>query len=123
MVNEKNSEIENKVDSWVAIGEVAEQIGTSVPRIKALVDRKALLGIRLGNPPIFSIPAKFIKDGKPLENLKGTLLLLNDAGFSDEEALIWLFTEESSLEAKPIDVLYDGTFKTQVRRVIQGLAW
>ncbi|MFT4186423.1 MAG: Rv2175c family DNA-binding protein [Micrococcaceae bacterium] len=123
MVNEKNSEIENKVDSWLAIGEVAEQIGTTVPRIKALVDRKVLLGIRRGNPPIFNIPEKFIKDGKPLDNLKGTLLLLQDAGFSDEESLIWLFTEEPSLEAKPIDVLYEGTFKTQVRRVIQGLAW
>ena len=50
------------------------------------------------------------------------LVLLADAGFSDEEALRWLFTEDESLPGRPIDALRDGR-KTEIRRRAQALAW
>ncbi|MFT4147886.1 MAG: Rv2175c family DNA-binding protein [Micrococcaceae bacterium] len=124
MSDENNKKLDELVDSWLTIGAVSEELGTTVPRVKSLVDRRTLIGVKRGDPEIFSIPALFIKDGKPLDNLKGTLNLLHDVGYSDAEAIAWLFTEEDSLDhQKPIDVLVDGTFKTQVRRVIQALAW
>ena len=51
-----------------------------------------------------------------------TLESLLDAGFSDEEALRWLFTEDESLPGRPIDALRDGR-RTEIRRRAQALAW
>jgi Rv2175c C-terminal domain of unknown function len=47
---------------------------------------------------------------------------LGDAGFSDEEAIIWLFTADDSLPGRPVDALREGR-KTEIRRRAQALAW
>ena len=67
------------------------------------------------------MPADFIKDGEPLGELRGTIVVLGDAGFNDDEAIHWLLTEEDSLGVAPIAALRAGR-KAEVRRVAQALA-
>ncbi|OUD85205.1 hypothetical protein BC477_12390 [Clavibacter michiganensis subsp. michiganensis] len=47
--------------------------------------------------------------------------MLGDNGFTDEEAMHWLLTEEPSLGAAPVDALLAGR-KAEVRRVAQASA-
>ena len=49
-------------------------------------------------------------------------MVLKDSGFSDEEAIVWLYTNDDSLPGRPIDALIDGR-KTEIRRRAQALAW
>jgi hypothetical protein len=63
----------------------------------------------------------FLVDGHPLASLRGTIIVLQDAGFSDDEAIDWLLSEEDSIGAAPIDALRAGR-KSEVRRVAQTLA-
>ncbi|GGJ62521.1 hypothetical protein GCM10007173_21780 [Glutamicibacter ardleyensis] len=69
-----------------------------------------------------SIPADFVLDGAVVESLKGTLSVLLDAAYSDEEAITWLFTEDESLPGTPMNALRTGR-KTEIRRRAQALAW
>jgi len=55
-----------------------------------------------------------------MHELRGTLFVLADAGFSDENAMEWLLDTEDSLRAAPIDALLAGR-KAEVRRVAQAL--
>ena len=57
-----------------------------------------------------------------LESLKGTLVVLKDSGFSDEETIVWLYTGGRIPARRPIDALIDGR-KTEIRRRAQALAW
>jgi hypothetical protein len=53
--------------------------------------------------------------------LRGTVFVLHDAGFSDDEAIDWLLTEEDSIGMPPIEALRAGR-KSEVRRVAATLA-
>lgn len=55
-----------------------------------------------------------------MTELRGTLTVLADDGFDDEEAMTWMLEPEESLGAAPIDALRDGR-KAEVRRVAQAL--
>ena len=62
------------------------------------------------------MPAVFIVDGHPLPSLRGTIFVLHDAGFTDDEAIDWLLTPEESIGMPPIEALRAGR-KSEVRRV------
>jgi hypothetical protein len=68
------------------------------------------------------VPAAFLLDGAVVDSLKGTVAVLRDSGFTDVEAITWLFTEDESLPGRPVDALRDGR-KTEIRRRAQALAW
>jgi excisionase family DNA binding protein len=105
---------------WLPVGEVAELLGVSPGRVRRLVQEKALAGMRRGKE--FCVPAELIKEGEPLGELQGTLVVLSDAGFTDEEALRWLFTDDD-YPGTPVDALRSGISKTEVRRRAQALAF
>ena len=67
------------------------------------------------------MPEVFLGPDGPLPELRGTIIVLGDDGFSDEAALDWLLDTEESLGAAPIDALLAGR-KAEVRRVAQALA-
>jgi len=50
------------------------------------------------------------------------LTLLQDAGYSDDEALTWLFTPEESLPGAPVDALRENR-GTEVKRRAQALGF
>jgi hypothetical protein len=57
----------------------------------------------------------------PLKDLPGTITVLLDGGFSDDDALDWLMEENPALGTTPLDALGHGR-KKEVRRLAQSLA-
>lgn len=115
-------EIFDLVGDWLTIPDVAEALDLKVTRVHNLISDRALLALRDPHSDVRKVPALFLREDKPLESLKGTLVVLADAGFSDEEAISWLYTEDKSLPGRPIDALIDGR-KTEIRRRASALAW
>ena len=116
------SELEELIADWLPLPDVAEQLDVSVKDVRSLLEERALLAAKVGERQIRCGAGGF--PGRPgvLESLKGTLAVLSDAGFSDEEALRWLFTADDSLPGRPIDALREGR-KTEIRRRAQALGW
>ncbi|HKT57935.1 MAG TPA: Rv2175c family DNA-binding protein, partial [Microbacterium sp.] len=54
-------------------------------------------------------------------SLRGTVIVLQDAGFTDDEVIDWLFAVEDSIGRPPLDALLEGR-KSEVRRVARALA-
>lgn len=104
---------------WLTVPDLTELLGLKVSQVRRLIEDRALLARRVDG--VWRVPELFIKDGEPLSELRGTLILLADSGFSDEEAIDWLLSVEDSLGVTPIDALRAGR-KAEVRRVAQALA-
>ena len=102
--------------------DVAQMLDVSITRVHGLIDERALAALRVGERRIRSVPAAFILDGQVVDSLKGTIVVLADAGYSDEDLIVWLFTPDESLRGRPIDALREGR-KTEIRRRAQTLAW
>jgi Rv2175c C-terminal domain of unknown function len=92
------------VGQWLSIPEVAERLGLPVSRVKQLLRDRKLLGAQRPDGS-FGIPAAFLDGDQPVRGLHGTLTLLLDCGFSDTEALRWLFTADDSLPGSPIEAI------------------
>ncbi|HEY5222107.1 MAG TPA: Rv2175c family DNA-binding protein [Microbacteriaceae bacterium] len=104
--------------TWLTIPDLVELLGVSVGRVHRLIEDRHLLAVRRDG--VLKVPADFLVDGEPMHELRGTLFVLADAGFSDENAMEWLLDTEDSLRAAPIDALLAGR-KAEVRRVAQAL--
>jgi hypothetical protein len=110
----------NPVDTkWLTIPELVDLLGIGVSKIRRLIEDRSLLARRIDG--VWQVPEAFIRDGEPLPELRGTLILLADARFSDDEAMDWLLETEESLGTSPIEALRAGR-KAEVRRVAQALA-
>lgn len=122
-MSEQNAvELQALIGEWMPLPDVAEALDVPVTAVHRLVSEGALLAARVGENRVRQVPAAFIRGGKVLESLKGTVSVLRDAGYEDEEALRWLFTEDESLPGTPVGALLEGR-KTEVRRRAQTLAW
>ncbi|MDR6970912.1 Rv2175c family DNA-binding protein [Leifsonia shinshuensis] len=104
---------------WLTVPDLVEQLGLSVSRVRRLIEDRHLGAKRIDG--VLKVPALFLKDGQPLSELHGTLIVLADDGFSDDEAVDWLLEPEESLGTSPIEALRAGR-KAEVRRVAQALA-
>lgn len=105
--------------TWLTMPELVEILGLTPSRVRRLIEDKHLLATRRDG--VLAVPADFLVDGTPLPELRGTLIVLADAGFDDAEAMDWLLSVDDALGAAPIDALRSGR-KTEVRRVAQALA-
>jgi len=104
---------------WLTIPDLVNLLGQSQSRVRQLIDDKQLLAVRRDGK--LQVPALFIRDGAPVPELRGTLIVLSDDGFTDEQAMEWLLEVDDSLSAEPIVALRAGR-KAEVRRVAQALA-
>jgi hypothetical protein len=105
---------------WLTIPDLTELLGLKVSQVRRLIEDRALLASRVDG--VWRVPADFIVDGEPMSELRGTLVVLADSGFSDEEAMAWLLSPEDSLGLSPIAALRGGR-KAEVRRVAQALGF
>lgn len=87
-------------------------------KVHRLIEEHYLIETRIDG--VRKIPADSIQNGEPLPTLKGTLHLLFDAGFSNDEALEWLYTVEASLGTTPMAGLVAGK-RAEIRRIAQAL--
>lgn len=113
--------IDPVVTEWLALPAVAEELGLDVSRVRRLVAEGQLIAVRPSGGPL-QVPAAFVRDRRVLKGLPGTITLLRDAGYRDEEALRWLFTADASLPGRPVDALAENR-GTEVRRRAQGLGF
>ncbi|WP_248242913.1 Rv2175c family DNA-binding protein [Microbacterium kunmingense] len=104
---------------WLTLPELVAALDLPLGRVRRLLDDRALIGSRRHGA--LSVPAVFLVDGKPLASLRGTVIVLGDAGFTDDEAIDWLLSPEESIGIAPIEALRAGR-KSEVRRVAQTLA-
>ncbi|WP_022899220.1 Rv2175c family DNA-binding protein [Humibacter albus] len=104
--------------NWLTVPDLVDVLGVGVGRIHRLLEDKHLLAARVDG--VLKVPADFIAGDEPLSELRGTLFVLADAGFDDDEAMEWLLAPEDSLGTAPIDALRAGR-KAEVRRVAQAL--
>lgn len=104
---------------WLTMPDLVEVLGVPLGRVRRLIDDRALVGSK--RTGVFAVPALFVVDGAPLSSLRGTVIVLQDAGFSDDELIDWLLSEEESIGLAPIEALRRGR-KSEVRRVAQTLA-
>lgn len=121
------------VDDWLTLPDVADRLGTDVGKVRRSLQERRLVAARVGERQVLSVPARFLAPSdegwEVVPSLQGTLILLADAGFSDAEAIEWLFTPDESLRSlgtadprpsTPIEALAAG-HKTEIRRRAQAL--
>lgn len=105
---------------WLTIPDLVEKLDLTPSRIRRLIEDRQLLAIKRNG--VLSVPVDFLsEEDLPLSELRGTLVVLADARFTDEEAMEWMLSTEESLGTAPIDALRAGR-KAEVRRVAQALA-
>ena len=90
------------MDSWLPLPDVAERLGLDVGKVRRLLQDRVLVAVRLGERRLLCVPEALVADGAPLPDLKGTLTVLTDSGFDDEESLRWLFTPDDTLPGTPV---------------------
>ena len=110
----------DSVDEWLTVPEVAERLDVPMGKVRRYIEEHALFSVRFNG--VQKIPAHLIATGEPLPSLRGTILVLIDAGFTPETAVEWLYRDEDSIGRKPIELLLEGR-KSEVRRVAQSLAF
>lgn len=108
-----------KATEWLNIPDVAEKLNLPLGKVHRLIEEHSLVEARING--VRKVPAVAIKDGEPLPNLRGTVLVLLDSGFSLDGAIEWLLTEEDSLKTTPLLALVAGK-KAEIRRLAQALA-
>jgi hypothetical protein len=121
-VTSNPSDLDELVPAWLTLPDVAEQLDLSILKARQLVKDRQLIAVRRGERSILSVPAAFLDGAQVLKGLPGTLTLLADNRFSDEEALRWLFTADDSLPGTPVQALTENR-GTEVRRRAHALGF
>ncbi len=104
---------------WLSLPQLVEVLDQPIARVRRLLDDAHLIGTKRDG--LFVVPAVFIVNGEPLASLRGTVIVLRDAGFTDDEAIEWLIAHDDSIGRPPIEALTAG-HKAEVRRVARTLA-
>ncbi len=108
------------VDHWLTVPDVAERLDVPVTRVRQLLRDGYLLAVRRDG--VLQIPTDFVRPGALLKGLPGLLTVLRDAGYDDEEALRWLYTEDVTLPGTPVQALAENR-GTEVKRRAQALGF
>lgn len=116
------SDLDTLVPSWLTLPELAERLGVDVSRARQLVRERQVLAVRRGQNNALMVPEQFVQEGRVLKGLAGTVTLLHDGGYEDDEALRWLFTADDSLPGRPVDALAENR-GTEVKRRAQALGF
>lgn len=106
--------------SWLAVAEVAERLDMPVTRVHQMIRDRALIAVRRDSTLL--VPAELVANRTVLKHLPGVLNLLHDAGYTDEEALGWLYRADDSLRGTPAAAL-GGDLATEVKRRAQALGF
>jgi hypothetical protein len=117
------SDIENSLDithvESLTMPEVAQRLGIAVSRVQQLVRDGHLLAMRENGA--LGVPEDFIDGSAVVKGLAGTVTVLRDGGYADDEILRWLFTEDSSLPGTPIAALRSNRGR-EIKRRAQAMA-
>ena len=104
--------------AWLTVPDLVTLLGQPVGRIHRLIEEHRLPATRRNGT--LQVPALCVRDGEPLSELRGTLLVLHDLGLTPDEAIDWLLAEDQSLGMTPLDAMRAGG-KSSVRKAAQLL--
>ncbi|WP_239678470.1 Rv2175c family DNA-binding protein [Natronosporangium hydrolyticum] len=105
---------------WLSLPEVADRLEISVSKVNQLIRDGGLLAVRRDRVP--QVPAELVANQTVLKHLPGVITVLRDAGYTDEELLRWLYTEDETLPGTPAVALGTGG-ATEVKRRAQALGF
>ncbi len=100
--------------------EVSRLLGFSVSKVTRMIADGDLLAVRRGRQVV--VPGAFFSDGEIAKHITGLLRLLRDGGYSDDEVLLWLYTEQDDLGLLPARALHTERAREIMRRA-QSLAF
>ncbi|WP_276652121.1 Rv2175c family DNA-binding protein [Corynebacterium vitaeruminis] len=105
----------------LSVPDYADRLGVPVTRVfDALGDHKLIAVVEDG---VKKIPEAFLSAKNTTNKfVPGVIALLSDGGYSDQEILHYLFTEDDSLPGRPIDALH-GHLAREVMRRAQASAF
>lgn len=105
----------------LSLPEAAERLGVVVTKVMDLLNEHKIIAVQRDG--VRYVPVAFFSKKK--ENtarfIPGVIALLSDGGYSDEEILTFLFTEDETLPGRPIDALH-GQLAREVMRRAQAMA-
>lgn len=103
----------------LTLAEAAQHLDVPRTRVAQMIKQGQLLGVREGDRWI--VPAAFLAETAVVKGLPGTITVLRDGGYSDEEILRWLFVEDPTLPGAPIEALRSDR-GGEVKRRAQAMA-
>lgn len=104
----------------VSLPDAAEKMGIVVTRVMDMLRNKQLAAVTVNG--VRFIPERLFNEyGELNKFVPGVLALLSDGGYSVEESLDYLFTEDESLPGRPVDALH-GHLAREVMRRTQAMA-
>ena len=121
-VTTPDSSLDSLIPEWLTLPDVAERMNLPITKARQLVKDRQLVAVRRGERSVLSVPAAFLLGDQVLKGLPGTLTLLADNKYTDEEALRWMFTADETLPGTPVQALRDNR-GTEVRRRAQALGF
>lgn len=111
--------VNEQQEHFIPLPDVAVALDVGISRVHRLIEDRYLAAKRINN--IRMIPSAFIDQGEPIPGVRGTLILLEDLGFTNDEAIDWMLSDNDELGEPPIDALRKG-HKAPVRRAVQMMA-
>ncbi len=100
--------------------DVAERLGLPETRVHQMIRDGHLLAMR--REGVLGVPEAFLAETAVVKGLGGTITLLRDAGYNEDEILRWLFTADDTLPGTPIDSLR-GDRGREVKRRAQAMGF
>lgn len=114
--------------SWLSLPEVAEATDLPLRTVRGYLRDRILVATRRGENNALAVPADFLVPGEEAEtlavlpSLRGTITMLADSGYADEEIVDWLLRDNDELGETPMASLRAGRTHA-VRRAAQSLAF
>ena len=105
---------------WVDLPDLAQQLGLPITRVHQMIRDHVLVAVRRDG--VLRVPAELVATPNVRKHLPGVLTLLRDAGYTDEEALRWLYTADDTLPGTPA-VALSGDRATEVKRRAQSVGF
>jgi hypothetical protein len=105
---------------WITLPDLAERLEVPVTKVHQMIRDGALLAFR--REGVVRVPVELVASRNVIKHLPGVLTVLRDAGYSDEEALRWLYSPDDTLPGTPA-VALSGNGATEVKRRAQALGF
>jgi len=105
---------------WINLPDIAESLDIKITRVHQMIRDRALLAVRRDG--VLRVPVELVANDTVRKHLPGVLNLLHDAGYNDEEAMRWLYTDDPTLPGTPATAL-SGSRATEVKRRAQALGF
>lgn len=100
--------------------DVADRLGQPVSKVRQALRDGQLIAVRRAKELV--VPAVLIDGDAIVKGLSGTITVLADAGFTQDDMVRWLFTADETLPGRPVDALR-ATGGREVKRRAQALAF